>query len=266
MKGGNSGHNGSELDKGNILKPTFDTLTEESRKAFEAYHANIEEFFLSCCKVLKDTAPIIFTKPEVIPEVRPNPSPSLNDVQNLINSTLKRQAKSTDELLRRLIEERDKKNSDANVNPSSSTCVVNFAQTNIHTSGPSAGDTIMPNPSAQPMNHFHSRTTIEGLAPNLGMPQQTTASMYGKGYTHTAPTFTIPNPSSTPYTSRFNGRAYPNPSSNFQAPHTTVPYTNPIPLPGSSLDFLPNHAYQTPPRFNAYGQPEASGFGYETPP
>jgi hypothetical protein len=110
MKGGNSGHNGSELDKGNILKPTFDTLTEEGRKAFEAYHANIEEFFLSRCKVLKDTAPIIFTKPEVIPEVRPNPSPSLNDVQNLINSTLKRQAKSTDELLRRLIEERDKKN------------------------------------------------------------------------------------------------------------------------------------------------------------
>jgi hypothetical protein len=47
MMGGNSGHNGSNLDKGNILKPTFDTLTEEGRKAFEAYHANFEEFFLS---------------------------------------------------------------------------------------------------------------------------------------------------------------------------------------------------------------------------
>jgi hypothetical protein len=35
MKGGNSGNNGSDRDKGNILKPTFDTLTEEGRKAFE---------------------------------------------------------------------------------------------------------------------------------------------------------------------------------------------------------------------------------------
>jgi hypothetical protein len=55
---------------------------------------------------LKDTTPIVFTKPEV----RPNPSPSLNDVQNIINSVLERQAKSTDELLRRLIEEQNKKN------------------------------------------------------------------------------------------------------------------------------------------------------------
>jgi hypothetical protein len=198
--------------------------------------------------------PIVFTKPEVMPEVRPNPSPSLNDVQNMINSTLERQAKSTDELLHRLREERDGKKLDtANVNPSSSTCVVNFAQTNPHTSGPSTGGTSMPSPSVQPINHFHSRTTIEGLAPNLGMSQQATASMYGQGYTHTALSFTMSNPSSTPYTFRFNGRAYPNPSGNFQASYTTVAYTDTIPLPGSSLGFLPNNAYQTPPRFNAYG-------------
>jgi hypothetical protein len=42
MKGENSGHNGSGLDKGNILKPTFDTLTKEGSKAFEAYHTNLE--------------------------------------------------------------------------------------------------------------------------------------------------------------------------------------------------------------------------------
>jgi hypothetical protein len=47
MKGGYSGHNGSDQDKGNILKPTFDTLMEEGRKAFEAYRANLEELFLS---------------------------------------------------------------------------------------------------------------------------------------------------------------------------------------------------------------------------
>jgi hypothetical protein len=47
MKGGNSGNNGSNLDKGNILKPTFDTLTEKGHKVFDAYHANLEELFLS---------------------------------------------------------------------------------------------------------------------------------------------------------------------------------------------------------------------------
>jgi hypothetical protein len=47
MKGGNSDHNGSNLDKGNILKPTFDTLMEEGCKMFKAYHANLEE--LSFC-------------------------------------------------------------------------------------------------------------------------------------------------------------------------------------------------------------------------
>jgi hypothetical protein len=62
---------------------------------------------------------IVFTKPKVLPKVQPNPSPSLNDVQNMINSILERQAKNTDELLRMLIEERDgKKHSDANINTS----------------------------------------------------------------------------------------------------------------------------------------------------
>jgi hypothetical protein len=222
MRGGSSGHNGSDLDKGNVLKPTFNTLTEDGRMPFKVYRANLEQLFLSCCEVtqqgivLKETTPIVFTKPEVIPEVQPNPSPSLNDIQVMINSALEKQAKSIDELLCRLIEEQDRKeHSDANVNPSSLTCAVNFAKTNPHTSGPSAGDTTMPNSSAQPVNHFHSQTTIEGLAPNIGMSQQTMASMYGQGYTHTAPSFTIPNPSSIPYTSMFNGRAYPNPNGKF---------------------------------------------------
>jgi hypothetical protein len=93
MKGGNSGNNGSDLDKGNILKPTFGTLTAEGRKVFKAYRTNLEELFLSCCKVaqhetvLKDAAPIIFNKPEVITEVRPDPSPSRNDIQSMINSS-----------------------------------------------------------------------------------------------------------------------------------------------------------------------------------
>jgi hypothetical protein len=135
------------------------------------------------------------------------------------------------------------KHSDANVNTSSSTCIVNFAQINRHTSGPSAGSTTIANPSAQLMNHFHSQTTSDGSTPNLGMPQQTTTSVYGQGYAHTAPSFTILNPSSIPYTFGFNGRAYPNPSSNFLAPYTTVAYTDPIPLPDSSLGFLPNLGY-----------------------
>jgi hypothetical protein len=64
----------------------------------------------------------------------------------------------------------------------------------------------------------------------------------------------------------FNGQAYPNPSSNFQAPYITVAYNDHIPLPDSLLGFLPNHAYQTPPHFNAYDQLKAGGFDYETPP
>jgi hypothetical protein len=155
MKGRNSGHNGSNLDMGNILKPTFNTLTEKGHKAFEAYCTNLEELFLSRCEVmrqgtvLKDTTPIVFTKNEVMPEVRPNPLLSLNDVQNMINFTLERQAKNANGLLRRLIEERDRKKLDTtSANHSSSTCTANFTQTNPHTSGPSVGGTSMPNPSA----------------------------------------------------------------------------------------------------------------------
>jgi hypothetical protein len=81
MNDGNFSHNGSDLDKDNILKPTFDTLTEKGRNAFKAYLADLEELFLSHCEVtrqwtvLRDTTPIVFNKPEVTLEVRPDPSP-----------------------------------------------------------------------------------------------------------------------------------------------------------------------------------------------
>jgi hypothetical protein len=42
MKGGNSGTNRSDIDKNNIIKPTFDTLIEEGCKTFEACRANLE--------------------------------------------------------------------------------------------------------------------------------------------------------------------------------------------------------------------------------
>jgi hypothetical protein len=186
MKGENSSNNESDLDKGNILKSTFDTLTEVGCKAFEAYRANLEELFLSRCEVtwhgtvFKDTTPIVFNKHEVIPEVRP-------------------------ELLHRLIEERDeKKLDDTSVNPSSFTCAVSFTQTNPHTSGALAGSTSMLNPLAEQVIHFHNRTTIEGLAPTFGMPQQNTTNMFGQGYTQTAPSFSMPNFTSVPYTSEGN--------------------------------------------------------------
>jgi hypothetical protein len=51
MKGENSGNNGFDLDKGNILKPIFNTLTDEGRQAFEAYIADLRELFLLCCEV-----------------------------------------------------------------------------------------------------------------------------------------------------------------------------------------------------------------------
>jgi hypothetical protein len=75
----------------------------------------------------------------------------------------------------------------------------------------------------------------------------------------------MPNFTSSAYTHGGNGRAYAHASGNYQAPYTTVAYTDSIPLSGSSLGFLPNHAYQHVPRFNAYGQPKADDFGYQTP-
>jgi hypothetical protein len=77
--------------------------------------------------ILRDTTPIVFNTSKVIPEVWPDPSPSLNDFQSMINFALERLAKSTDELLHRLIEERDRKN----------TYAIRFIQTNPHTSGAS---------------------------------------------------------------------------------------------------------------------------------
>jgi hypothetical protein len=51
MKGGNSNNNGSDLNNGNIIKPTFNTSTEEGRKAFNVYRTNLEELLLSHCEV-----------------------------------------------------------------------------------------------------------------------------------------------------------------------------------------------------------------------
>jgi hypothetical protein len=108
-------NNGSDLDKSNIPKSTFDTLTEVGHKAFESYLTDLRELFLSHCEVtrqgtvLQDTTLIVFNKPEVTPKVRPELSPYRNDIQSMINTALERQGNSTDELLRRLIEERDGK-------------------------------------------------------------------------------------------------------------------------------------------------------------
>jgi hypothetical protein len=186
MKVGNSGNNGFNLDKNNIIKTTFDILMEEGRKTLEAYRVDLEELFYSRYKmrwqraILKDAAPIIICKAEVTPDVRPNPPLSLDNVQSMINYALERQVKSSNELMRKLIEERDKKKLiDSNVHLSSSSYAFNFAQTNPHPSGTSAGGTSQPNPSAQSINHFYSQTTIDGSAPTGGMSQQTTTSIFG---------------------------------------------------------------------------------------
>jgi hypothetical protein len=95
---------------------------------------------------------------------------------------------------------------------------------------------------------------------------QTMASMFRQGYTQTTPNFSLPNLTLAPYTSGGNGRTYPHASSSYQASYSTIAYTDPIPLSGSSLGFLPNHAYQNASHFNAYGQLEADRFSYETTP
>jgi hypothetical protein len=129
----------------------------------------------------------------------------------MINSTLEKQVKSIDDLLHRLIEEQDRKKLDTtSVNPSSTSCVVIFTRANAQASGASVGSTSMP-------NHFHSQTTIEGSAPTFGMPQQTMTSIFRQGHTQTAPSFSMSNFTSTPYTHGGNGRAYVHATGNYQA-------------------------------------------------
>jgi hypothetical protein len=114
------------------------------------------------------------------------------------------------------------------------------------------------------MNHIHSRTIIDGSAPTFGMSQQTTANMFGQGYAHTAPSFSMPNPGLTPYTPGYNGRAYTNPNGDYQAPYTIVVHTAPIPLPGCSVGFLLNIACHNAMRHNTLDQSEFYSFDYET--
>jgi hypothetical protein len=97
------------------------------------------------------------------------------------------------------------------------------------------------------------------------MLHQTIASMFGQGYTQITSSFSMPNFTSVSYTPGGNGQAYTHASDIYQAPYSAVAYIDPIPLPGSSLGFLPNHTYQNTSRFNAYDQPEADSFGNETP-
>jgi hypothetical protein len=53
LKKGSSGVNGSDLDKNNIIKPNFNTLMEEGRKALEGYRTDLEELFYSCYEVTR---------------------------------------------------------------------------------------------------------------------------------------------------------------------------------------------------------------------
>jgi hypothetical protein len=75
VKKGNLDTNGSDLNKNNIIKPTHNHLLEEDLKAFEAYHKEADEIFLSCYEVRehgliqKDAVSINIRKSEVTPEV-----------------------------------------------------------------------------------------------------------------------------------------------------------------------------------------------------
>jgi hypothetical protein len=50
------------------------------------------------------------------------------------------------------------------------------------------------------------------------------------------------------YAPGYNGWAYTNPNSTYQAPYTAVAYTDPIPLPDSLVGFLPKFAYLLYPK------------------
>jgi hypothetical protein len=272
MKKGVPSTNGSDLNKDNIIKSTLDHLSEEDSKTLEAYHKEVDGIFLLHYKVTqqgliqKDTMSIDIRKSEVTPEVLSNPSLSLDDVHVMINYALERQAKSSNELMHMLIEEQNRKKLvDSNVHASSSSCAVNFAQSNPQPCGTSAGGTSQLNPPALSTNHVYSRTTINGLAPACGMPQQTTTIMFGKGYVHATPSFSMPNPDLAPYTPGCNDRIYANTNGYYQASYTTVAYTDLIPLPDGSIGLWPKYTNNNTMQYNTYDPLEHGDCGYETP-
>jgi hypothetical protein len=116
------------------------------------------------------------------------------------------------------------------------------------------------------MSHFYSRTTIDASAPTCGMPQQTTTNMFEQGYTHAAPKLSMPNSGSSLYTLGCNGQIYTNTNDNYQAPYTTVAYTDLIPLPNTSAGFWLNYANNNMMRYNTYNLLKHGDFGYETLP
>jgi hypothetical protein len=273
MKEGDPNTNRSDLNKNNIIKPTPEHLSEVDCKMLETYHKEVDEIILSCYEVTRqgliqrDIALIDILKSEVTPELRSNHSFSLDDVQVMNNYALERQVKSINEMMCRLIEVRDGKRSiDPIVHAFSSSCTVNFTQTNPQTSGTAAGGSLQPNPSAQPMNHFYSQPTIDGSAPACGIPQQTTTNTFGQRYIPPVPSFSMPNPGLTPCFPWSDGRAYANTNSNYQALYTTIAYTDPIPLPSGSARHLPNYPNNNTMRYATHGPPDHGGYSYETPP
>jgi hypothetical protein len=116
------------------------------------------------------------------------------------------------------------------------------------------------------MNDFYSRTTIDALAPTCGMLQQTTINMFGQGYTHAAPNFSMPNSGSSLYTPGCHGQIYTNTNDNYQASYTTVAYTDFIPLPDTSARFWLNYANNNMMWYNTYSLLKHGDFGYETLP
>jgi hypothetical protein len=175
---------------------------------FESYRANLEELFHSRCEVmrhgtiLKDTTSIVFNKPEVIPEVRPDPLPSHNDIQSMIKYALERQAKSTDQLLPRLIEERDGKKLET-----TSTGRWHFNAKPL---------CLADEPLSQLNHHRGFGSYFWDATANCGQHVQAWV------HTHTMPNFAMPNPGSTLYSPGHNGWAYTNPNSDCQAPYVGI--------------------------------------------
>jgi flagellar hook-basal body complex protein FliE len=136
----------------------------------------------------------------VLSQVQSNPSFSLDDVQSMINSILERQAKSDDELIRRLIEQRDgKKLVDYNVNSSSSSCTFNFAQTILNQVirqwAAHHSQTYQPNRRIT----FTVELPLIARLLLVGCRNKLRPAYSGNG-THTAPSFSILNPGLVSYT------------------------------------------------------------------
>jgi len=214
--------------------------------------------------VQKESEPFVVYRSQVPPQVTA-PTHSLESIQSMIDTALDRQARASNELMRRLIEERDgKKVADNHANVSSPSGDFHVPQTENPPSVTSVGSAPQAHPQTQPTSHYHSQTTISGSAPVYGMPPEfmagvpTSASLYSIPEHPTAAAYAPGSTSNAP-----NQPSASAPAAAPQAPNNAYNTTAHAPSNASTATtHAANAAYTAPQVTVPSPSPIAYAYGY----